>query len=135
MRGGRRFQRLDDAVHHRTDVPSDIVGPEAQHDEAVSFEYPVSHGIACLADLIAMLEAIDLDSQPTREADEVEEVAPERRLPSEVEAALAERLEARPEHDLWLAHVPAEGSGARDRGSHAGENVPNLFSMQQLSLP
>ena len=70
--------RLDDAV----EIAVDFV--EAQGAKPAVREVVVTDGIVRRICIEAMLRAVDLDDQPRPQTDEVEDVAPERRLPAEV---------------------------------------------------
>ena len=96
-----------------------LAGPEPQYLEAVSLENAVPHEVVLRLSIIGMLSTVHLDDHAARVADEVEEIATERSLPTDAKAAVAEQLETAPEHDLGLAHGMPRVSGALDCWAHA----------------
>ena len=88
----RRFQRQDDAIHHGFDIAPDFPGPKSQHAKACAFEDAITNRVVLRLNVASVLESVDFDHQPPREADEVEIVAQDRRLPADMESALAQAL-------------------------------------------
>jgi hypothetical protein len=131
--GRGRFQRGQDRFHDSAEVAPDLAGPNPDDPEAVPLENAIAYKIVIGLHVIAVLKAVDLDCQASREAGEVEVIAAERVLPSERETAVAEPPQTRPEDDLRLAHVSAKLAGALDLGAHEWECVPYLFPLQSVS--
>ena len=94
MHPRRPFQRQGDAVHDAAEVDANLAGPNAQHTKAVPLEDAVANRVVLGLPVFGVLEAVDLDHEPARVADEVEIVASEGRLAANLEATLAETLEA-----------------------------------------
>lgn len=66
------------------DVFENLVIPEPKHLKTFTFEPPRSFCI--LLDLFGMLTTIKFDDYPCREADEIDDVFADRRLPAKFEA-------------------------------------------------
>ena len=82
---GVRKDRLDHAV----EVIVDVVIPEAKRQETEPSKMCVAARVMREASIFAMLAAVDIDDEPRLEADEVENVAFQRRLSPEVKALWA----------------------------------------------
>lgn len=53
---------------------------------------------------VGMLSAVEFDHQPPVEADEIQKISPERRLPAEMIATLSQAAQTRPEATLLQRH-------------------------------
>jgi hypothetical protein len=92
-RGSGRFDRSCDFLQHRACLFQYVVIPKAQ--DAVTFTN--KPGIAFLISrVLRMLTAIELDNQFVIEADEVNDVRPNRRLPLELEIMKSMRTQSVP---------------------------------------
>jgi hypothetical protein len=67
----------------------------------------VANPVVLSLDLVAVLEAVDFNYEPSGETGEVEVVAAERVLAMDHIALRAQASESGPEDDLRLAHVAA----------------------------
>ena len=115
---GRRLKHLDNLIHHSIKIVPHLSGPETQHPKTVARKHTVAHEVMLGLPVVSVLESIDLDHDPPVNADEVEEVAAEGRLPPHMEPTGAQPLQPAPECDLWLAHRVAEFTGAGNFGAH-----------------
>src|SRR5699024_8099826 len=77
-------------------------------------EHRVPHGVPRLRLIGRVLAAVDLDNHAPGVADEVQDIAPERRLPADVEAPIAEQPQPRPQPRLLRRQLLAKMPRALD---------------------
>ncbi|MDB5443816.1 MAG: hypothetical protein JWP73_2192 [Phenylobacterium sp.] len=89
MTSRRSLQSQHDPIHHAAEIVPDIAAPDAENAKSMPAKDAVADSIMFRLDILAVLEAVDLNRQAAREADEVEVVTAERELAANVDAALA----------------------------------------------
>ena len=102
----------------------DLGIPEAQCAKTLRGEMRVALGVMREAGCFTVLTAVDLDDEPMFEADEVENIALERRLSAEVETLGTQPAQMHPQLHLLRGHRLAKraGSFVRHDVFHAGAN-------------
>ena len=101
------LQSGENRRENAVEIFHDLVVPIAQHPPSVIFEPLRSHGIGSA---VRVLAAIDLDDQRSIEADKVDDIWPQRTLPSELEPAELAVAQCRPKPALGSGQVYSEVS-------------------------
>lgn len=94
---GRRWQRIEDGLHHAVEVTIDVGIPEVQHTEALAAQDNTTLPIGGEMCRHGVLLAIGVDDELRRQADEVYDIAADRRAPPEVIAAQLELAQPSPQ--------------------------------------
>jgi hypothetical protein len=102
-------QNLANARKHALRIFQDIIVPEAQH--AHSFAPQESRPDLVSLDLDRVLPAIDLDHEPMRETDEIDDISAYGFLPPELESGKSSRAQHSPDNLLRIGHVTAKPAG------------------------
>jgi hypothetical protein len=123
--GAHGGQGVTNHIHDGVDLLMHRAAWEAQGFEALPAQNAVANGVVFLLLQILVVRTIHLDHQPAIEADEVEDIASERSLPSYVEAIAAELPKPRPQTDFGETHGFPKSSGALD--AH-GATPPDRFA-------
>jgi hypothetical protein len=110
---------------------SDLMVGEAQHAESLAFQPQRSAFIRIHGQVVR--RSVDLDHQSGREADEIDDEASERLLPSEAKATDTLAAELTPQQALGLGLVLAEGSDTRV--NHPIDTLPAATAPSPCPLP
>jgi hypothetical protein len=92
----------EDIGQHAIEVGQNLVVPEAQDDVAHRFEYGCAVGIAGSRLRQAMLAAIEFNHDVMLETGEVDNEAPDRHLPLELQLVLLPAAQRRPKPALCV---------------------------------
>ena len=107
--GLRPFQFLKDPVEYVLHSLIGLVGWHPNHSKSLRFQIL---GLAPIAILVLVARAVNLHSQPSFQADEVDEVGPDWELASELVAGELPAAQSVPNACLGLAHVAAQLTSA-----------------------
>jgi len=123
--GARGVQGAANRIHHGADLLMHRPPRETQGLEAFAAQNRVTNGIALPLRRFVVVRSVDLECQPSVEADKIEDVASKWGLPTNVEPLGPQLSKARPKPNLGLAHDLPQGSCA----NHAhGEAPPDRFA-------
>jgi hypothetical protein len=89
-------ERREDVGDDTVDVGVDVGVRDAEGVEAFSPQHGIANAVVFGLVFIEVAAAIGFDDETRLEADEIEEISPERRLPPEPKPLRSQRLEVRP---------------------------------------
>ncbi len=106
------FEFVYDAVHHALYVVVDIAVPDAKDTEPLSDEVGLPAGIMLALLGAAVGRTVDLEDEAVRQADEIDDVAVDGRLLSELESSRLQSAQMPPELRLGAGPSLAQGACA-----------------------
>ena len=87
------LQRHQYGMHHAVQILPDGAVPESEDPEAFARQHSISNLVMSGLCVLAVMPAVHFDDQPFLEADKVEEIASEGRLPTELKPLRAQAFE------------------------------------------
>lgn len=120
------FQFFEDRCQDAVGVLQHVVVPEADHAVAVGFDHP---GARFVSGAVAVLPAVELDSDARQTTGEVDHIVTNRQLPSELESVQLAGAQVRPQVPFGVGHVIAQlASDAGQSFLYQGRTpIPNPF--------
>jgi hypothetical protein len=95
-------------LKHSALIPKYVSVPEPQHCEAGTRQPPIPQPVACPS---GVLVTVQLDNQATFETTEVDDIPPQRLLPTELGTRELERPKKTPQDSLDIRLSPTKHAG------------------------
>lgn len=103
--GGALHRPRENRLDHAVQIRVHLIVPEPQRQKIFRREVSVAPPVMPDLRAVAMLRSVDLDDQFAAETDEIQKLAPERRLTAEMQALRTQETQLRPDFDLLRRHA------------------------------